>query len=126
MKTELRVSRPKYNEMADKLSALTISENRSCPSVEVQGRRYVMTGAMGAGTGDGWAHIEGMEVTPIEFYKGELQPLKYGDHWNAVREGNRERAYTGMQITCEGKPVVFIGGKVKFLPLDEGEQLAMF
>jgi hypothetical protein len=126
MEKNLFVPRPKFEEMSEKISCLTITENGNCRTTTFGNKKFVITGAAGTGTGIGWAYLEGFEVTPEEVYTGSLVPMDYSKHWFDVEQGNRERSYAGMRIKADGIKVVFLGPRVRFNPVNTGEQIKLF
>lgn len=64
-----------------------------------------------------WAH----EAVPLEFYDGEVKPMRSGEHHYEVTLGNRERGYPGQIIDINGKEHVFIGPTHHFKLRDTGE-----
>lgn len=121
------VPRLKFEEMGKKISCMTISEKgRSEGSVRFENKLYVITGAIGTGTGVGWKCVWGNRIVPLESYSGSLKALSYTEHNDEVHAKRRERGYDGMLITDGGKKVVMTGPSVEFYPVETEIQLSIF
>lgn len=119
------VSKAKFEEMNSKYAAMKISEKKPVETVKLGTKEIVITGGASC-KATGWYEASGMEVIEKRFYKGDIEPMTYGDHGTAVREGRIQRGYTYMQISSHGRILVFIGERLTFKTAPEGEQLNLF
>lgn len=126
METRFFIPRPKFEKMAENIACQNIVEGQNCSTVRFNNRLFVISSAVGTGTGRGWSYLGAYEVTPVESYVGDLVPLKYQAHFAEVLEGNRKRSYAGMIITADGISVVCLGPEINFYPLEEGTQIELF
>lgn len=126
--TIIKVSHSKFEEMGKRIYCLELSEEKPVKSVMYQGDKYVVTGAAGTGTGEGWSQLWAHKVVPLSHYDGKKKPLTYHESINAVYEGVRTRGYGGMLITCDGAPYIMLDPKVTILmdPGQDDSQLDLF
>jgi len=117
---------PKFKEIESKLSLSTIIDGYVTDYFMLENRKFAAVGAMGTGTGIGWAALFIYEIIPISIYKGSLCPMTYQEHFNDVDKGNRERRYNGMLISCERIQHVFIGEKITVKCSNSEKQLEIF
>ena len=120
------VPNPKFDEMIEKISCLKIVEGKNVPTVNFGGKTFVITSAAGTGTGFSWEYVEGYEVVPEQLYRGDLVPMKYQAHFNAVLDKLRPRSYNGLLLTVDDRPFVCIGERNRFEPGLEGQQIKLF
>lgn len=123
---ELWVPTAKYKEISKKISCGSIAEKETCQTFLWQNKEYVATGAVGTGTGIGWAEIEVYQVEELASYKGDLEPMGYAEHRTAVDLGHRERGYGGQLVKSGKRELVFLCQRFTVLELKVGHQLAMF
>lgn len=125
---EIFIPETKYKEIEAKNSCGMIGENGTCRTFLFQNEEYVCTGGASKGSDPSWGWRSATRVVELSAYKGELKPLKYGDHWTDVDLGNRKREYTGMLVTQgkEKRQLVFVGPEIRFKKLEVGKQLTIF
>lgn len=111
----IKVSSSKFAEMSKRIWCLELSEEKPVKSVMYQGNKYVITGAVGTGTGEGWSQLQAYKVVPLALYQGGVEPMTYRQAINAVYDGKRQRGYNGMLIKCDGAPYVMVGPKITIL-----------
>lgn len=106
---KIKVPKSKFDEMGTVVSCQSIIEKGKALGVVDWGNlEFVMTSAVGNGTGKGWKSIDGYRVIDKINYKGLLEPLLYDQHWVDVEAGNRQRGYTGMLIKYLNRELVLI------------------
>ncbi len=114
-----RVSRPKLDRYATLISCGDIMEGKVPLSklIQIRGIKMLITGGWGTGAG-GWDAVDAIEAIPLQLYKGSLEPIEYGKHWDEVREGKRQRCYNGMKITIGSAEYVLTGPSYHFSPVE--------
>lgn len=124
--TEFIVSQEKYADICDADNTYNIGEkNRISDSVFLHNREYVITGGKGNGKGTGWDYKEGYEILDTRRYSGELMPMSYKGHFEAVNAGLRPRSYVGLELYYKNRTVVCIA-PVRFKAAEKTSQLEMF
>jgi hypothetical protein len=122
---ELQIPKAIFEAISPLVSVDTIAyEGKVRGTKFIHAQEFVFTGAVGTGTGHGWAEIDGYVVQDVQNYKGELKPMPYQEHWNDVDNGNRARCYTGMSVKNGNRTLVMLD-KFTFTP-NSVEQLYLF
>lgn len=125
MEKEIFVPIPKFDAMAAVICCSNIVEGKNCELVRVFGKSYVISAAVGTGTGRGWSYLKGYEVTPEPLYRGHLVALDYERQISAILNDERPRSYNGLKIKVDGETFVCVGSSVRFYPKNEGEQTVL-
>lgn len=121
------IPQPNFVDLSTKSSLMSIIDGYVKTTVFYEGEEYVITGAMGRGQGaNGWSEIYGYRVVDLHKYTGNLQPLNYSDHVDAMTLGHRERSYNGLKSTYGKRTVVLVGQQITFKPSDKGKQIELF
>ena len=91
--------------------------------IDFDGKKYVATG--GCYQGGAILYVEVEEVVPLDRYKGKTQTYS---EWSRLPDESRCGSYRRIKVAYRGKPFVFLGTRIKFLPGGPsiGEQLTLF
>jgi hypothetical protein len=98
---EIEVSQEFLKKIVKNVDLDKLSKDKAT-AFEYQGKKYVCTGSISNGDGNGyymvWAHI----AILLGDYNGKIKPLRNCDHEFEVVNGLRKRGYYGRLITING------------------------
>ena len=105
------ITAARFEEIRSFYAGQKIAEQKSCQPVNFGGKAFLVTSVYWKRDGcpDNTIHVQ--HIVPLSEYVGELEPLPYGQHWNAVQEEKRPRDYAGMKILANGVDCVFMAEK---------------
>lgn len=120
------ITQPLFAKALELVSCMEISTSGKLRGkLKHDGKYYGMTGASYGGKG-GKVQAHGREIINFDLYFGDLEPMEYGAHQDAVRAGKRERGYAGIMVKQGGKVWVFVGESVTFEAIPNPEQGTLF
>lgn len=123
---ELRVPAYKFDEMSIILDAMSLSESEKVKHTCFYDKKeYIITSAEGSGRGHGYEFLEGYRVEVLSQYKGELEPLDRGNHWQQVELGRRRRTYQG-RLVKHGVRKLVVCEPHRFYKTDALTQTSLF
>ena len=103
-----------YKALMENVCCYQISQETNIPIQRIRKKWYCSTSSMGE-------QVYGYECTPLATYRGPT-PLKYMEYYEAVKQGKKQRGYSGMQVTHKKHSWVIIGKQVQFKPIPTGTQ----
>lgn len=125
MKSQILVGNHTFKQMDDLVSCDRISNSKDVSGTIFHlNTEYVITGSLSSGL-YGVSCYWGNQVIDLNFYDGQLKPLKYAQHWLEVSAGLRARGYSGMLVTYKGRKLVMLN-EVEFKCHYQVKQLELF
>ena len=117
---EININLPKaqFDELSNFISCETMATKGKVKGIKkVRGYDLVITGALGSGTGDGWALLMAVSVVPFVNYDGPTRTYK--EKWPQPN-------YEGIMFWDGPTRWVFTGQGFYLNPIDENVQLSLF
>lgn len=107
----ISVTPARFEEIRGLYAGQKIAEQKSCCPVFLSNKAFLVISVYWKKDGCPDNSITVQHIVPTSEYIGELVPLPYGEHWNAVQQGKRVRDYAGMKILANGVDCVFMAEK---------------
>jgi hypothetical protein len=98
---EFQINKSKFDNMCSLMSTNSIIENgKAVATIHHLGQEYVITGAMGNGTGTGWKLLYARRVIDLAKYEGDT-PKSYHEH-------HFKNGYEGLLIKFLKRDIVLL------------------